>query len=623
MRIVLVNHTFPPASWAGSEICVLRTAQELRRHGHEVLVFTRDGSIDREEYSIHEDEVEGVPVTRITKTFRYARTFDDIFRDDYLAARFGDWVGGVEPDLVHLHHLTNLSTTLTHELYIRGIPTVMTLHDFWLLCQRGQLLTRTLKRCDGPSVAGCRDCLAVQALRGKAQRLVGGLIARERRLTAGSTSSTDLVGRKADSVDTPKREFVQVLPIEIDGVENTALMMHPPSTARYVLNVGPAACLEVAYGMFPSTYDEVGDGVRFTIRVADDVVLNEFVDAKRIVESRRWFERSIDLGKWAGKTVDVVLTTAAEPSGNPNHTAAGWGKLRVIGANPMREEKANGSRWGSAAGPLLSWGLNACARAAAAAFPSATHAIQRRRLAVRNVLDEVDCFISPSEFLRDFFVGHGLKKSRITVLDNGFLPTERPAIGRTSGRVRFGYLGTWIPSKGVDLLVEAFNTLHDDAAELHIYGFFPGYDGHEDYEARLRKMAAHPGIVFHGRYDPDQVLELLAGLDVLVVPSIWWENSPLTIHEAFQAKVPVITADVGGMAEFVQHEAGGLQFRHRDVASLAEALQRIVNDPDLVERLRASIPRVLTIGEHVDLLLHLYGKVLNRKTHPWMLPVEF
>ncbi len=49
--------------------------------------------------------------------------------------------------------------------------------------------------------------------------------------------------------------------------------------------------------------------------------------------------------------------------------------------------------------------------------------------------------------------------------------------------------------------------------------------------------------------------EVFNKIDAIVVPSIWLENSPLVIHEALQAGVLVITADVGGMAEYVHHEA--------------------------------------------------------------------
>jgi hypothetical protein len=67
--------------------------------------------------------------------------------------------------------------------------------------------------------------------------------------------------------------------------------------------------------------------------------------------------------------------------------------------------------------------------------------------------------------------------------------------------------------------------------------------------------------------------------DAIVVPSVWVENSPLVIHEAQQARVPVITADVGGMAEYVHHEVNGLLFEHRSMAALAEQMQRLVDEP--------------------------------------------
>ena len=91
---------------------------------------------------------------------------------------------------------------------------------------------------------------------------------------------------------------------------------------------------------------------------------------------------------------------------------------------------------------MLGRGLNLAARAAAAVFPSASHAIERRRLATRNVFEEVDHFISPSKFLREFFVQHGLSKGKISFLDNGF--EALPKVGRIEkqGWIRFGYLGT-------------------------------------------------------------------------------------------------------------------------------------------------------------------------------------
>ena len=89
-----------------------------------------------------------------------------------------------------------------------------------------------------------------------------------------------------------------------------------------------------------------------------------------------------------------------------------------------------------------------------------------------------------------------------------------------------------------------------------------------------------------GEYrNQDIVADVFNRCDAIVVPSIWAENSPLVIHEALQARLPVITADYGGMAEYVHHERNGLLFAHRDPISLARQMQRLADDPQLARRL--------------------------------------
>jgi glycosyltransferase involved in cell wall biosynthesis len=110
----------------------------------------------------------------------------------------------------------------------------------------------------------------------------------------------------------------------------------------------------------------------------------------------------------------------------------------------------------------------------------------------------------------------------------------------------------------------------------------------------------------------DIMSEVFNRVDAIVVPSIWVENSPLVIHEAQQARVPVITADAGGMAEYVYHEQNGLLFRHRDTNALVEQMQRFVDDPDFAESLgrRGYIKNksgdVPSIEDHVDELIRHY-----------------
>jgi glycosyltransferase involved in cell wall biosynthesis len=92
---------------------------------------------------------------------------------------------------------------------------------------------------------------------------------------------------------------------------------------------------------------------------------------------------------------------------------------------------------------------------------------------------------------------------------------------------------------------------------------------------------------------------VLSEIDVIVVPSLWYENAPLVIQEAFATKTPVITTNLGGMAEAVDHGINGLLFERGDVADLARQLRRIVNEPELLDGLRAHIPTVKTIDEEV------------------------
>src|SRR6266403_1933587 len=130
-----------------------------------------------------------------------------------------------------------------------------------------------------------------------------------------------------------------------------------------------------------------------------------------------------------------------------------------------------------------------------------------------------------------------------------------------------------------------------------------------------------PNVFFHGAYDNDRVGEVLADLDVVVVPSLWYENSPLTIQEAFIAGVPVITADAGGMAELVRDDVDGLRFRRGDVEDLRAKLQRVAADPEILERLRRGIPAVPTIEKHAAQLVDRYRSLL-RSPAPSLQPMS-
>ena len=216
--------------------------------------------------------------------------------------------------------------------------------------------------------------------------------------------------------------------------------------------------------------------------------------------------------------------------------------------------------------------------------------VGRRMAQVREVCGAVDVFIAPAMYLlRRFRDEFGLPAEKLVYLDYGF------HLGRLKGRRRaegepftFGYIGTHIPAKGVDHLIQAFGGLAGEP-RLRIWGRDRGVE-----TAGLKALARGlPGgaverIEWLGEYrNQDIVPDVFNRCDAIVVPSIWAENSPLVIHEALQARVPVITADYGGMAEYVHHRENGLLFSHRDPASMSRQMQRLADDPALARELGA------------------------------------
>jgi len=232
----------------------------------------------------------------------------------------------------------------------------------------------------------------------------------------------------------------------------------------------------------------------------------------------------------------------------------------------------------------------------------------------RRIFRDADLFLAPSEFLLRRYVSCGLGRAKIVPMRYGM--RHFPAVRREGrrGPVRFGYIGALHPQKGIDLLLEAFQHVGHDAS-LQVFGSVFGSAISRSFWRRVRNRAM-PNVFFHGAYDNGRVGEILADLDVVVVPSLWYENSPLTIQEAFIAGVPVITADAGGMAELVRDEVNGLRFRRGDVEDLHAKLRRVAADPEILDRLRRGISPVSTIEEHAVELRERYRGLLASSVTP-------
>ena len=217
-----------------------------------------------------------------------------------------------------------------------------------------------------------------------------------------------------------------------------------------------------------------------------------------------------------------------------------------------------------------------------------TRWVAQRMAHVRRMAELVDVFVAPSRYLlgryqRDF----GLPAAKLTYLDYGFDRARLAGRRRVAGEpFTFGYIGTHIPAKGVHLLIDAFGELKGEP-RLRIWGRERGQNT-AALRARAHALPEHARerIAWLPEYKNQRIVpEVFNRVDAVVVPSVWVENSPLVIHEAQQARGPVITGDVGGMAEYVRHEVNGLLFRHRDASDLARQMQRMVDEPRWARRL--------------------------------------
>jgi glycosyltransferase involved in cell wall biosynthesis len=245
----------------------------------------------------------------------------------------------------------------------------------------------------------------------------------------------------------------------------------------------------------------------------------------------------------------------------------------------------------------------------------------------RTYLAYCDRFIAPSKFLLDRYVNWGVDPEAAEVVENPIAPAmlecgmqmkkrngdAAPPPGPAARRVRVGFFGQVNKFKGIDILVRAVAMLPSDiraGLEVGIHGA-----NMEQQEEPFRTevtsvMEANKDVItFFGPYENRRVLELMATYDWIVVPSIWWENSPVVIQEAHLVGKPVLCARIGGMAEKVRENVNGRYFEPGNASDLAKQLARLVDgEDDLAIDVDAQVAvHVKAVARHVD----IYRMVAN------------
>lgn len=176
----------------------------------------------------------------------------------------------------------------------------------------------------------------------------------------------------------------------------------------------------------------------------------------------------------------------------------------------------------------------------------------------------------------------------------------------------FGYIGTVIPHKGVHIIAKALSLIQNKNIKIKIYGH---YFSEIDYFNNLKNMVKNDErIEFLGEYKDEEMQSMMNDIDCILAPSIWWENSPLTILTSLAYKVPVITINIGGAAEFVKDGVNGFNFEIENPESLAKVMEKIANSPEILNELKSHIirpPRIEEESFEYEKLYRIYAQTSN------------
>ncbi len=250
--------------------------------------------------------------------------------------------------------------------------------------------------------------------------------------------------------------------------------------------------------------------------------------------------------------------------------------------------------------------------------PAAIQATLARPELLKNSANSLAKILVPTRLMRDIFVENGIDSQLIKHVPFGIDTSKlnEHQTKKPSEKVRIGYIGTFFEHKGVDLLVRAFLALPENLAaeaQLKLYGDVNQFP---EYVNTLKQMVADSpergrNVCFLGIFPNDQLGVVMEEIDVLVVPSRWYENTPLVMQSALATLTPLIATDLGGMSELVKHGENGLLFKLNDYQSLQQQLTAVLEDRALLSEFASNIKPERTVSQMVDDIESVYEELLT------------
>lgn len=195
---------------------------------------------------------------------------------------------------------------------------------------------------------------------------------------------------------------------------------------------------------------------------------------------------------------------------------------------------------------------------------------------------------------------------------------KQRTVKEKSPKLRLGFIGRWNRIKGIDILLNAmerFNHLPD--IELSLFGAREKWNTDQYATEMMKKAARLPNVKLEGRFMPDRLHKVHTELDALVVPSVWPENSPVSILEALACGTPVICSDGEGMTNIIRREQNGLIFENGNPMALSEQIQRLHRSKELREKITEGAQCIRTISEDARQFERIYKNALPPENRDW------
>lgn len=234
-----------------------------------------------------------------------------------------------------------------------------------------------------------------------------------------------------------------------------------------------------------------------------------------------------------------------------------------------------------------------------------------RRVAARKALAAADAFVMGSRFIHDDYLRARLLPESVPafVLPYGVETAERITRMPRRRPLRFGFVGSILPHKGLHVAAEAFRGIDRAQATLHAWGDASASPAYAEDVGALGGDA----LTIEGTFAEDAKSAIFDSIDVLLVPSIGLESFGLAAREAMARGIPVVASRDGALLEMFEPGVCGDLFPSGDASALRAIILRLIDAPEIIDGWSAQIPATKSIEEHAEEIETVYETVMARR----------